>query len=547
MIANTELHSKMRSSRFRISRPRALPAGLERDVAFFIVLLAVIIVLQIASGAYRSEFSTYPDEPAHYVTSLMVREYLTSGHLLHPMAFAQNYYAHYPKVAFGHWPPVFYIVQAGWMLLFSASRVSVRLELAFTTAVLAFSLYWEAKRYFGTWAARLAALLLVCVPLIQTCTDQEMSEALLTLFCFWAAVFFARYLQSERWKDNLWFGVFLSLAVLTKGNGWLLCLVPPIAMPLARKLHLLLRPVFWIAPAVVAVLCLPWQIMTMDLASEGWTNGTTPTVHYTADALHEFGLILIGIVGPALAALALIGIAAQVIEPLVRRKRVAPFPAVMLALIVATWIFHSLIPAGVEERKMVMAVPALLLFVIPGGFWLADHLPLGAALARWRRALVALAVGAVFAGVTFAIPRDHPYGYTQAARFITSRADFRGARILTSSNSIGEGLLVSEVAMLQPRPQHTIVRATKVLVHMNWNGSVYQPLVRSPQDVLSVLRRERVSLVVTDTWPLSSELPHNALLRKTIAEDPSRFQLLATCVPGGQAVAPQVRIYRFLP
>jgi len=543
MIVNTELHSTTRPDGLRRWLTGLSGPAMRRNAATLLILFALTFVLQVASGAYHSEFSSYPDEPAHYVTSLMVREYLKAPDLLHPMAFAQNYYAHYPKVAFGHWPPVFYIVQSVWMLLFSASRASVRLELALTTALLAFSLYSQLKRYFSFTAAIIGAALLICLPLVQSSTDQEMAESLLTLFCFWSAVFLARYCKSERWQDSLWFGIFMSLAVLTKGNGWLLCLLPSVAFLLTRKVNLFLRPSFWVSALVVAVLCLPWQLMTMGLASEGWA-GSAPTLQYTLSALGQFVIIMMRITGPALSVLILLGIAAQVILPFVRREFVTPFAAVMLGLILATWVFHSIVPAGIEDRKMVIATPAFVLFLIAGGFWLADHLPFPV---KWRRSAVTSAAAVIFAAGTFAVPRDQRYGYTEAAQFITSQPEFRGSTILTSSNSIGEGLLVSEIAMIEPQPRDTIIRATKALARMNWNGSVYKSLVSSPRGVLAVLGRDHVQLVVVDTWPLDNELPHNRLLLETIQLNPSRFQLLRTCSPGTPATAGQIRIYRFLP
>lgn len=112
-----------------------------RDALVFLVIFAIVVNLQIASNAYRSEFGGYPDEPAHYVTSLMVRDYIAQFHFSHPTNFAEDYYAHYPKVAFGHWPPLLYVVQGLWMLIFSPSRTSVLLELALLSTVLAFSFF----------------------------------------------------------------------------------------------------------------------------------------------------------------------------------------------------------------------------------------------------------------------------------------------------------------------------------------------------------------------------------------------------------------------
>lgn len=545
MIVNSELHSTV--SRFGISHSwrRRIPSpALRLNIATFLLLLALTIFLQIASGAYHSEFGSYPDEPAHYVTSLMVREYLKAPDLLHPMRFAENYYSHYPKVAFGHWPPVFYVVQSVWMLLFSASRISIRLEIAFTTAILAFSLYHEAKRFFGVAAARCGAVLLICLPLVQSCTDEEMSETLLTLFCFWSAVFFARYIFSERWQDNMWFGIFLSLAVLTKGNGWLLCVIPPIALLLTRKLSLILRASFWISVVIVAALCLPWQLLTMGLASEGWAS-SSPSTHYTLNALAGFALITVHITGWALFVLVALGIVIQILQPVFRGRPVTAFPAVMLALILATWVFHSIVPAGVEDRKMVIAAPALIFFLIAGGLWIAGVIPMGGKSVTWRRGLVAVAAAALFAAETFAIPHDPQYGYIQAARFIHSHPEFRGASILSSSNSIGEGLLVSEVAMLEPRPNVTIVRATKALARMNWDGSEYQSLVSSPAGVLKSLSQNGIRFVVIDGRPFDKEFPHNKLLMQTIDSNPSHFQLLATY--SGEDRSATIRIFRFRP
>ena len=422
-----------------------------RNAIAFVLFLVLVILLQVASGAYHAEFAGYPDEPAHYVTSLMVRQYIVHPSLP-PIDFARDYYYHYPKVAFGHWPPVLYIVQALWMLLFSPSRTSVFAELALTTAFLAYAVYLQMRRSFGWNAGLLAGFLTICIPLVQTYMDEEMADTLLTLLCFWSAVYLGRYIESERWQDSAWFGVFFALAVLTKGNGWLLALIPPVALLLTRRLRLFLRRSFWVSVLIVLALCVPWQLMTMQMADRGWAGGSQPSVSYTLDALRRFFLILVQIPGPVLSGLIAIGIAVSVLAPMFR-KAIASRPAVMAALILAVWIFHSLVPAGVEDRKLIIAVPALVLFLFTGSFWLADHLPLRGRLLLWRRTAVAVLAIMVFSMQTFAIPHRKHYGYTEAAEFLTSNPDLRTATIMVSSPSFGEGLLIYEVAMREPRPQ----------------------------------------------------------------------------------------------
>jgi Dolichyl-phosphate-mannose-protein mannosyltransferase len=512
------------------------------SILLFGCFLIVVIVLQILSGAYRAEFSGYPDEPAHYVTSLMLRNYISEFNFSSPLHFAQDYYHHYPKVALGHWPPVFYIVQAFWMLLFSASRPSIRLEIAVTTALLAWSIFRECRRSMGINAGILAGALLVCLPLIQTYTNEEMAEGLLVLFCFWACIHFARYLESERWLNSFYFGVLSSLAVLTKGNGWLLALVPPLAVILTRKYAVLTRQSFWIAPLTVSLLCLPWQIMTMRLAAQGWEGGSEPTLQYTMAALGQFILILPQILGFPLLALLVLGVVQQVLRPLLARRAVASGPAVMFALLIAAWLFHSIVPAGIEDRKLIIAVPAMILFVFAGGMFLADHLPLGDRWYDWRYRIVAIAGAVLFFAGTFFIPKVKHYGYAEAASFITSDPVLRKSTILVSSESGGEGLLVSEIAMHQPRPEDVVVRATKALAQVNWNASKYHSSFSTAAGIRDYVKREKIGLVVVDSFASQNSFEHNRLLRQAIRRFPC-FRLIAF-FPNTERDRGRVELYR---
>ena len=513
------------------------------DIALLLIFLAAVVILQIASGAYRGEFGAYPDEPAHYVTSLMLRDYVLHGHLTSPMKFAEEYYRHYPKVAFGHWPPLFYVVQSGWMMLFSASRASVRLEIAVTTALLAFSVYREARRWFGWQAGVMAGLLTVCLPLVQTYSDQEMAESLLTLLCFWTAIYFARYAETERRRDALIFGLCFAAAVLTKGSGWLLAMIPPMVMVLSRKLRLLKQANFWLPVGLVALTCVPWQVMTMRMAERGWDGGSSPSVSYTGNALVAFLRLFPSILGPGLLALLMIGLVVQLLIPGLRRLTVTPRVAAMFALLAAVWIFHSVVPAGIEDRKLVLAVPAMILFLIGGGIWLADRIPAKLSIYPWRYAMITTLGAASFLLTTFSVPRIDHYGFIEAARYLTHRSDLRNATVLVSSESGGEGMLVSEVAMDEPRPRDTIIRATKALATVAWNGIDYHSTYSDPAQIREYLRANHVQIVVMDTFAPQIRFAHNSLLRQAVT-DYREYELVATFPGQGSEAAGQVQIYR---
>jgi hypothetical protein len=524
-------------------RAAKLPQSAYWSAAAALIFLGLVVILQIASGAYKSEFSAYPDEPSHYVTSLMLRDYVAHFHFESPIRFAEEYYHHYPKVAFGHWPPFFYMVQAFWMLLFSASRASIRLEIACTTALLAYAVFCEARRWFGWQFGFLAGLLTVCLPLVQTYSDEEMAESLLTLMCFWSAVYFARYVDSERWRDSFLFGTFFSLAVLTKGSGWLLAMVPPVVIALTRKWGLLKRLSFWAPLALIAALCVPWQIMTMRLAERGWEGGSEPSLSYTLSALIEFLKIFPQILGPVLLCLMLIGIVALVVVP-GWRGRVSADSSAIFALLLAVWIFHSVVPAGVENRKLVLAVPAMVLFALGGAAWIANRIPRESRLFQWRMALAGGVTVVSFFATAFYVPKVWRYGFIQAAHFIAARPGLRAATILVSSEAGGEGLLISEIAMDQPRPSNVIIRGTKSLASVEWNAAHYQSLYSNPAEVLRYLESEKVQLVVMDDFPPDVHFPHNGLLWKTIQQS-HRFQLLAAFPSGDPKLKGKVYLYKF--
>jgi hypothetical protein len=479
----------------------------------------------------------------------MVREYITGPVPHHPVRFAEQYYQHYPKVALGHWPPVFYIIQAIWMILFTGLRISVRAEIAFTTAALAFSVWSEARRWFDNhsakWAPMLAGVLLICLPLVQNATDQEMAEALLTLFCFWSTVYFGRYLASEKTSDILWFALYFSLAVLTKGSGWMLAILPPLALLLTRKLRLLLRPSFWLGPLLIAVLCLPWQVVTIKSAARGWTGGTTPSFAYTGMALVRFALIVIDMVGLVLSILMFLGIFVTVLLPFVRRP-VRYVPAVMFGLIVSDWLFHSLVPAGVEDRKMILAVPAVIYFVFTGASWLADRIRLGEKLQPWRRSIVGGIAGLSFAATVFAVPHIKHYGYDEAARYLLANGDAHLGTILISSESGGEGWLISELAMRDPRPKMVVLRATKELAVVDWNGRQYRSLFSTPNQLLAYTDRRGIRLLVLDDYPAQLPFSHQRLIQQTIASYPNRFHLLKSFSEPSAAKG-EIDIYQVVP
>ena len=376
---------------------------------FFFWLLAV--ALQVAGGCDRADFDGYPDEAAHYITGLMVHDYLLSGNLLHPMAYAENYYLHYPKVAIGHWPPAFYVLQAAWMLLFGPSRISVLLLMAAITAAVAAVMFIAGRPEFGPWWSGGAAAVFICVPMVQAYTGMVMAESLLALGGLLAVYSFATYLETGATAPALWFGAWSAVTILVKGNGWSLVLLPALALVLSGRASRFLDWRLW-AGAAVAALAVPWQLATMHMAQQGWTGGSDGK--YFRMAFPAFGEIFVHNVGWGLIALSLIGAAFEFFRPRTLNARLAPLTASLLSLVTAVWLFHSIVPAGVEDRKMILALPGLLLLAAAG----ASRLALIAGVkGAWAVAAAAI-VSFGFEAFTIPVkPSDH---FDEAARVARS-------------------------------------------------------------------------------------------------------------------------------
>src|SRR5262249_54517881 len=163
---------------------------------------------QMMGGAYSSEIGGHPDEPAHYVTGLLIHDYIANGFPHAPMAYPKDYYHHYPKVALGNWPPVFHVTPAAWELLFSESDTSLLILMAVTTALLATTLFHILREEFGALPAAAGAIFLVLIYLIRAHSMMIMLDITFALYCLLAIFFFGRFLDEEKTRDALLFGLF---------------------------------------------------------------------------------------------------------------------------------------------------------------------------------------------------------------------------------------------------------------------------------------------------------------------------------------------------
>lgn len=488
-----------------------------------LALACVVIGWQCASGAFGAELGGHPDEASHFISGLMVRDYVAAGLPRAPMEYAVDYYLHYPKVALGHWPPLFYVLQAAWMLAFPATRVAVLLLMAVVTTALAVRIYLCARDDCGEVIAAAMGLLFVCLPKVQRLTSVVMSDMLLALLCFTAALAYGRFLEKPGWRPAAGFGLWAVLALMTHPRGVALALLPGLAVLIGRRLDLLRRAVFWFPVVPVVVFCGPWYATWGKSQGVGLRN--TAFVPGSQGESVEALTQLAGYFGWGLGALVVVGLVAKVVRPL-WRGGVPGRWAALAALALSVLAFNAVVKVGLEARYLLSAVPALLVLAGAGVKSVAEVLAARGLRRAWAVPGVLLAAGSLFAAEKFQLVRKPSHGYPALVRELLARPEFRNSVMLVSAHASSEGAFIAEVALEEQRPGHFVLRASKALASSTWKGTSYQTLYAGPEEVAAYLESVPVGIVALDTRPGLARPPHYGQLREALSRHPERWERL---------------------
>ncbi|HVT91578.1 MAG TPA: glycosyltransferase family 39 protein [Bryobacteraceae bacterium] len=505
------------------------------SLAVFLLLFGYSAVLQHWNGAFGAEASGESDEAAHVVTGLMAHDYVARGFPGAPFDFAKEFYLHYPKVAIGHWPPFLYALLSGWMLPFPASIPSLVFLMALLAALFAWLLYGAVLREFGSQpAAALAGFFLLSVPLMERFGGLIMADLPLALWSVAAALAWGRYLDSERLRHAVLFALFSSCAILTKGDGLQLAMLPPLTILATRRWRLAGAKGPWLAAILVAALCLPWTAITMKLVTPTMQNGAGWA--FSRIALPFYLIQLSHGAGGLIAALAVVGILVRFAPPF-REAAPGGLWVSMAALLFADIVFHAAVPAGLEPRYLITGMFPLLLFAAAG----VDRI------GRKRKRYViaaAAAVTALFFLFTFRITPKYSFGFAEAAADIVADPTLSHAAVLASSDRDGEGLLISEIALRERRNGHYVLRASKMLASSDWNRMNYRLRYSTAAAVAGLLNTLAVDVVVIDETPGVMHFQHHDLLREAVQGPEWRLAGVYPKIREGMAPHARVEMFR---
>lgn len=496
---------------------------------FSIGLLAGILAIFV-TGAYSNGFSG-ADESAHFLNSYFISSYL-KGHIgTNPLAFATDFYLHYPKISIGHWPPAYYGVVGLLFLVIPATLENAFLINLFFSSLPVAAVAITLGYVLNLRTALLGAAVYALTPLVIEGQAYFMLDQVLSAVCIGATIAWSAYATRPAWWSALLFATFSTFAVLTKGNGWLLVFVPVYHMLLTPNWGLLRLPHVYGAALIAGLVVFPWYWLTTGIAADGFNYQAgldyarmafAAAVGHLADNLSVPGVLL--------------ALFAIVIGFRERRRNPAHWSIISacLSLVLATLTLQCIVPVDIVSRYMAPALPAVVVLAILGLHNIYTTL------VSRRLSAGSLVTVIVLAAFMFAPALRHlnermqkpDYQVAKAISLLATGLSHNLCLIDGISNA--EGAFMAEMALQDPNLRHYAIRASKLFADTNFMGSRYAPRFADPQSLLAEMKRLGIHNVVIVRAGDEPAFPHSRQLAEALQLPGSNFQRVAIFSHSGQ-------------
>ncbi len=501
------------------SRPG--PPGRASGLVWFVLYFLIALLGRWQVGALNEDFGAFEDEASHMVTSAMMRGYATSFSPAHPIAYVEDYYLHYPKVASGQWPPVLHSYYGAWMIPFGVSRWVLLLASVSIAALAASATRSLALRTRAKAVAPWLGVGLLLIPLVQELSAAPMTELLIGALGAYGVLQFSKYLRTGKARDAWLYGLITLIAVWTKGNGTGLIAVALLAPWFAG------RPQRWLTAGTVGSGLLvglgggAWYMATMHFSQTTWAGQDRTLTEYAQAAGRFYSTELWWVVGSIVGGLALLGWLTGWRQEQ-RRDDTAAATAWLLGLSAC----HLFIRTGIEARHVASALPVVL--VLAGQGALEFYRWIG-----WReRPQAWWATGTLAVGLlcqAWAPAHGVHRGYQAAVAEVLSRPDGDQAPWLVASDALGEGLVVAEAVLHDPRHERLqVLRGSKVLARDGWLGQGYRLVNGTEEELRAFLQRVPVGYVFFDRALWRRQwYPHDTQLLRVLQDPHGPFERVA--------------------
>lgn len=501
-------------------------------VAYSALSAAALFMISRFSGVSEADLSSNGDQAAHYVNGLLIHDYLLQALGQNPMRFALDYYEHFPRVSIGHWPPVFHIIEALWMLLAGRSEpAALLLQLLIAAALCGAAATVVAARH-GLIAGTAAAFIVLACPDLLRLVGTVMLDNVLALMVLAASLAWARYARTQDWRWSAGFGLVATAAILTKANALGLGLLPPFYCLLSARWRLLLSWKTWLAALIVLPPTVLWYALTYRITADGFNY--QPGLAYTSMAIPAFAGLLAGLVGPVVLVGFVIGVTVLVRQA--RRNSIDEQGLALAAVVMALFCFSVIAPADVQSRYLLPVVAPALIVAWLGlehvlRRWISE--PPGIVLASIPPALLLLGAASIFH-----MPHVATLRMNLAAANVLSAAS-NGPLVMVAASPNGEGAAIAAFAATGD-PDYYVIRGTKALASGNFMGTDYSLRFETEQDVARWVTDNHIGWIILEDSTASLAFQHNGQVQHMLDQPGSLWQRVGLhAFPGGET-----RVYR---
>lgn len=493
---------------------------------WFLCLISVLLI-QVFTGGYTADCGNHPDEAAHFVSSLAIADYVRDG-FPDPVAFMKSYYAHFPKIAIGHWPPVFESLLAVCFLIFGGTFKTAMVLQAVIAATCIFIPAVAIARPFGIWLGMFTAAMVLFSPLFLPMLDMNMADTLVTVLLVGSAMIWDRYYKTKRWDFAILFAVCAAMAILTKGTALCLVLLPPIYLAAKRDPLFLFNKKTIICALLVGAVCIPWYLFTYQMAADGFVY------HWGWDYTHKaapfFASALIKFSSWPITLAFLIGLAIWIVDE-IKQHPIADFdPTPFAVLALSILLFACMAPADLEKRYLLPCLPSMACLAV----WLIIRITNKRHVIYRAAALTVLTLSAAS---VFNWQDSMSFHSDKSISAIMASGD-PNSLVLISGSVPAEGSMVASFAITdRPPHQFYVIRAQKALAKTDWMNLNYNLRFSSGKEIAQWLIDNQIGWVILDHDDRTPNFQHNAMLQSAMEQDmPTAKAVLTTEHPHGFSV-----------
>jgi nitrate reductase gamma subunit len=454
-------------------------AGLATGVAG----TAIVLLVQWSMGVWSAGWGFDPDSPAHLVSALLIREYAQTGIAAgrSPMEFALDYYHRFPKVAIGHWPPLYHACLALWMTFTPNSPPWIHAFQALLAGAVAGLTVLLGSFVLGIRRSVLAGIVVAAAPAILNIGCSMLADLMLAVWVTGGLVAFMLYWRKPGWKPAAWLGACAAAALFTKPTGVILLAIPPFCVLARKRWSLLGERTFWWPALFSLALAGPWYLAFFNDARDGYLQPKLLFSWLVATPLANavFVTKVLGLAGAILAAAGAWRF---------RRRTAASLLACSVA---AGYLLFTLILPSKAFRHYAPLTPSMAILAVAGLTQILRSIP-GCGpggLSRWCGWLI---LPVVAASVRFDVTDS---GVRPMVESLLARSG-RPQTWLVAGSAAFEGDVIAEAALRKPSAGVTVYRGTKLFMRGRWDPWNARLAVRSPAEVAELIGRCSVHTVI---------------------------------------------------